>query len=255
MTPAGILFASEDGLYAANSAGVVKVSQDYFTRAQWQDLQPSTMHGAYQNGYYIFFYGGTRGVVVAMPEAAEARLSELDFYATATGSVKPYDELAVAYSVGSAHHVAWFDADTSFVTNFLWRSRLIISPETVNFSCARVTSDDFTSVDQTPDPPDNTGGTLGASMVGEYAVGGDWWTSWYANQLGQEYSLKLYVYAGGVLKHTATVVDDSIIMLPSGFMERKWELAIEGNVRVQSIQMATSVTELMTGPLMPGASV
>lgn len=255
MTPSGVLFASEDGLYAANSAGVTRVSQDYFTRAQWQDLQPSTIHGAYQNGYYIFFYGGERGIVVAMPESAEARLSELGLYATATASIKPDDELAIAYPAGSAQHIAWFDADPFYVTTFLWNSRLIITPELVNFSCARVTADVFENVEHTPDPPPVTGGALGSSMVGEYSLGGDWWTSWYADLLAQEFSLTLRVYSGGVLRHTAAVVDDSIIMLPSGFMDRKWEISIAGNVRVQSIQMATSVTELMTGPLMPGASV
>lgn len=255
MTPAGVIFASEDGLYAGNSAGVAKISQDYWTRAQWQDLNPSTMHAAYQNGYYIFFHSGGRGVVVAMPEAAESRISELDFYATATGAIKPSDELAIAYPSGSAQNVSWFDADTTFVTSFLWRSRLVIAPEPVNFSCARVTADEFPNADHTPDPPDNTGGALGSSMVGEYSLGGDWWTSWYAGLVSQQSSLTLRIYAGGDLKHTSSIVDDSVIMLPSGFLERKWEVSIEGNVRVQSIQMATSVTELMTGPLMPGASV
>jgi len=255
MTPAGVIFASQDGLYAANSAGVAKVSQDYWTRAQWQALNPSTIHGAYQNGYYIFFYNGTRGIVIAISESSDARVSELDFYATATASIKPFDELAIAYQVGSAQHISWFDSDENYVTSFLWRSRLVIAPEPVNFSCARVTADEFTNADHTPDPPDNTGGTLGSSMVGEYALGGDWWTSWYAALASQDFALTLRVYAGGELKHTVSVVDDAVLMLPSGFMERKWELSIEGNVRVQSIAMATSVTELMTGPLMPGASV
>lgn len=256
MTPAGVVFAGWDALYVANSSGVGKLTQEYWSRPQFQSLAPNTIHGAFQNGQYVFFYNDMGGYVLSIGEAAEARLSRLSFYATAVAATRPDDELTIAYPSGGDQIISWFDADINRLMSYCWRSRLIVAPEPVNFSCLRVTAQEFESSTPVPMPPNETSGALGYSMVGQYSVGGDWWTSWFASLVAQLGSLRVHIYAGGELKHSVDISsEDDILALPSGFLERKWQIEMEGNVTVMGVMMATSVTELMTAPVMPGASV
>lgn len=255
LTPTGVIFASEDGLYMANSGGVTKVTQDYFTKPQWEALYPSSIVGSFQNGYYVFFYNGEAGYVFSTLEDASSRLSRLDFSGTAVAALKPFDELAIAHDSGASQIVSWFDADETSAMYHCWMSRIVIAPHALNFSCLQVTMDEYTHVEAVPDPPDDVGGPLGVSMIGEFSIAGDWWTSYYAQREAQEPYLKVSVYADGNLTFSSEVLSDAIMVLPGGFRERKWQVGVEGNRRVQMIAMATGTTELMTGPLMPGSSV
>ena len=251
-TPSGSIFAGQDGLYLANSGGVSLLTQQFFTKPQWLALVPSTMHAGYQNGVYTFFYGGSAGYAF-IPSESEAALTEIGFYASAAAGVKPQDELALAYYSTDHVEIAFWDSDLSLVMSYFWKSRLVVTPDLVNFSCIRVTRDTTPTVSKSSLlPPTNLGGALGMSMVAQYSLGGDWTTSSITSQSD---TLQAHVFAGGIEVFSSEIQDDTILMLPSGFMDRKWQIALEGNVRVQNAIMGTGVTELMAGPLLPGASV
>jgi hypothetical protein len=48
-----LVYASPDGLMAVSEAGVSNLTQDIFTRAQWQTYSPSTMRGFYYEELYL----------------------------------------------------------------------------------------------------------------------------------------------------------------------------------------------------------
>lgn len=257
-TPSGSVFAGQDGLYLAGASGVTKLTQNQFTKPQWEALVPSTMHAGYQNGIYAFFYG-TAGGYAFLPSETDGNLSEIGFYATCCAGVKPQDELALVYTNGDHVEISFWDADPALVMSYSWTSRLIVATEPVNFSCIRINCDTPVSVSSsTQTPPTNQGGAVGSSAVGMYPFGGDWSTSYFAAyNAAQSFSLTVNVYAGSqlALQYSTSVTDDQIIMLPSGFLERKWQVNLTGNIRVQQLVMATSVPETAIGPLLPGASI
>lgn len=255
-SPAGVIFAGQDALYVANSSGVGKLADEYWSRPQFQALNPSTIHGSYQNGQYVFFNDYSGGWVFTIGETADSKLVRLGFYATASAATRPDDEFTLAYPDGAGGQaIATFDSDLNKLMSYCWRSRLVITGEPVNFSCLRVTTEDFEATTPVPSPPAETGGALGASMVGAYPVAGDWWTQWFAELAAQDDSLRVRVLADGDEKFSSSVAPDKVIPLPSGFKARKWQVELEGNVTVMGLMMATSAPELMYGPMMPGASV
>jgi hypothetical protein len=65
-----------------------------------------------------------------------------------------------------------------------------------------------------------------------------------AEVLADSYPLTLRVYANGVLKHTQSVANNNPFRLPSGFLAQSWQMEIEGTSAVQSVAIATAVTEL-----------
>lgn len=58
------------------------------------------------------------------------------------------------------------------------------------------------------------------------------------------YPLVMRVYANGVLRHTQSVTDERPFRLPSGFLERYWQIEIEGTSVVQRVRLAMGIQEL-----------
>lgn len=58
--PGGVMYASPDGLYLINEAGLgLLVTEKIFTKNQWKALSPENLFGVYYNEYYIGFFSGT----------------------------------------------------------------------------------------------------------------------------------------------------------------------------------------------------
>lgn len=91
----GVLYASPDGLCAADPSGVKVVSAPHFTREDWQKLNPSTMIAAsHENLYYLFYTGQGGGCLVF--DLAAGKLGRVDLTATAAFTDTLTDTLYVA---------------------------------------------------------------------------------------------------------------------------------------------------------------
>ena len=56
-----VFYASPDGLVGLATNGSKIVTQQLFDRAQWQSLQPETIHAYAHDGVYVAFFGNTGG--------------------------------------------------------------------------------------------------------------------------------------------------------------------------------------------------
>lgn len=66
----------------------------------------------------------------------------------------------------------------------------------------------------------------------------------FAQVEADAYPITCKVYAGGVLKHTQTVANRNPFRLPSGFVDKDWEVQLEGTGQVFQFSMAQSIAEL-----------
>ena len=66
----------------------------------------------------------------------------------------------------------------------------------------------------------------------------------FAQVEADAYPVTCKVYAGGVLKHTQTVANRNPFRLPSGFVDKDWEVQLEGTGQVFQFSMAQSIAEL-----------
>lgn len=60
----------------------------------------------------------------------------------------------------------------------------------------------------------------------------------------RSYPVTFRMYADGVLRHTQNVQNEQVFRLPGGYKADEYEVEVEGEVRVNGIDMATSVAEL-----------
>lgn len=84
-SPAGIAYATPDGLYIVAGGAGTLVTAGKYTRDEWQALSPSTMHGHVWNGHYLGFYSDgsdTEGCIM-IGLSGEYVVSQIDLYTEA----------------------------------------------------------------------------------------------------------------------------------------------------------------------------
>lgn len=124
LTNIGVVFASPDGLIAVSGNGrVVNLTEQVFTRRQWQELLPHTIRGIAHDDVYHFWYGIESSVPVA-PELPlgivtdYARVIIADssrYFAWPVITRLADDRLFLAYTDASGHHL---DNDGAAVGRF-----------------------------------------------------------------------------------------------------------------------------------------
>lgn len=117
----GVIYASPDGLVSIGSGGMAMVSDKYYTRKQWQALNPSSIRAFQHDGRYIALYtktDGVRGMLIFDPTGQGPFLTSSDLNAisaiTAAYSDARTDTLYLAqgtnivrYNAGSALAYTW----------------------------------------------------------------------------------------------------------------------------------------------------
>lgn len=91
----GVLYASPDGLCLADQNGVNVISSGWYTREDWQALNPSSMFAVEnERVYYLFYYNGTKGCLTF--DLAARKLGRIDLSATAAFCDRLNDRLFIA---------------------------------------------------------------------------------------------------------------------------------------------------------------
>lgn len=77
----GVLYASPDGICFASNGGVQNVTENLFSREDWQKLDPRSIVAAFFEGVYYFWYQGNAGGCYALDTNAK-KLGRVDMAAT-----------------------------------------------------------------------------------------------------------------------------------------------------------------------------
>lgn len=135
-----IMYASPDGMIAANEAGAVLVTESLITQKEWRAFNPESILGAYYENRYIGFYntGSVTGGFIIDFSTGSPRLTKIDTYATAAFNDLTRDALFL--QVGN-DIVKFNEGATSL--NYTWESKDYVLPRPDNFSCARVDAESY----------------------------------------------------------------------------------------------------------------
>lgn len=79
-----VMFASPDGMVAANEAGAVLITEKLISQEEWKLFKPESILGAYHENKYIGFYntGSVSGGFIIDFTSGSPRFSKIDTYAT-----------------------------------------------------------------------------------------------------------------------------------------------------------------------------
>lgn len=138
-TNGAVLYASPDGLVMLSSNGSKVVTEQYFTRAQWQaTFKPDSIHAYQHDLKYIGFYdnGTTQGSFVY--DLSSGALITTSIYATAGYNDLQVDKLFVAFADGTVK--PWFEGAAR---SFVWRSKKFTFPKPISMACAQLEAEAY----------------------------------------------------------------------------------------------------------------
>lgn len=136
-----VFYPSPDGLVIVSDAGGRLVTEKFFKKEDWQDLNPSTMIAAvydnklfacFQSQTVIFDFDEGLSAVVKTSELAQGMYSDL-----------LDDEL---YLIQSSNITKWNDSNEDFL-QMTWKSKIFTFDFPVAWSCARVIADNYPAED------------------------------------------------------------------------------------------------------------
>lgn len=135
-TERGVIYASADGLCAADASGVRLITGPHWSKEDWQALVPSSIFGAYSEGCYIFWHdtGVTQGCYSLNLETS--KLVSLTVQASAVFMDTATDTLYITQ--GTAIKALFAGAGPR---NALWRSKKFVMPQYTGFAWLQVESD------------------------------------------------------------------------------------------------------------------
>ena len=139
----GVVYASPDGLAYIGPDGMNILTADFFTRKEWQTLNPASIIGEqHDNRYYAFFDDGVnKGGFILDPKSNGSPFIFTDQYFTGLYNDLRNDAL---YGVRQGT-ISKLEGSTS-VLSYTWRSKQFLLPKPLNFKCAQVIAGDYTSI-------------------------------------------------------------------------------------------------------------
>jgi hypothetical protein len=134
-----VMYASPDGLVLLTPSGSKIVTENYFTRAQWQAyFVPTSIHAYMQDLKYIGFYdnGTTSGGFIY--DLTSGQLILHDIYATCGYTDLQRDQLYVGFSDRALKK--WLGGSAK---SYTWRSKKFTLPQVGGFSCAALEAESY----------------------------------------------------------------------------------------------------------------
>ena len=133
------LYASPDGLVSLSGNDATLVTDEYFSKDEWQQYSPDTIRAFRHEEKYYAFYGATaNGTGFCFdPRGGKNAFVELTGFEISRGYSDPETgEAYVIYDEGGARKIGSFE--TGAELEYTWKSKEFVSPNYQMFSVARV---------------------------------------------------------------------------------------------------------------------
>ena len=128
-----VMYASPDGLVAVGRGIAKVITEDFFTRNEWQGYQPETIHGYFWDGRYVGYYGNGAGGFIFDPGEGSASFMPLsDYFQSGYADIET-DTLYVL----SGQNIAAWDAGTAALQQ-RWKTGVMVAGKPTNPGAARV---------------------------------------------------------------------------------------------------------------------
>lgn len=139
----GVLYASEDGLVSIGS-GISVLTQNIYSRDQWQALNPDSMKCFIYNGRVIVFYttsGGSRGTLLMDVSGQGALLTTTNINALTAVHSGFYDPKTDILYLALGTNIVRFDSGSNLT--MLWRSKDFRLPFPESLTTAQVRAEAY----------------------------------------------------------------------------------------------------------------
>ena len=221
----GVMYSTHDGLAIySTTTGPQLVTRLLYNSDTWNEaLDPTTLIGtSYKDSYLAWHSAG--GLVFERDEQVGGFFVDLDNAVVPTSTW--YDPLtnALYFTYGTTGDVYQWDDLTQPSQTYEWKSKVIQTENPINIGVARVLAD-YSQFSTTWD----------AAATAWDATASTW-------DVNDEVTFKLWV--DKTLVQTVQLNSSNMFRLPSGYLSDTFEVGVSGSVRIRSIRLAETPTDL-----------
>ncbi len=135
----GVMYASPDGMVSIGSGGASVITQNIYSRDQWQALNPSSMQSYVYNGRVIVFYSG--GVLLLDVSGQGALLTTSNINSVTGVTAGYYEPKSDILYLAQGANIVRFDSGGALMSN--WKSKVFRLGYHENLSVAQVRADAY----------------------------------------------------------------------------------------------------------------
>ena len=230
-----VMYASNLGLVSVSLQGAEWITRQLFTPDQWRTLNPSSIRGTSWEGRYLAFFNGSGDYIPSgaqafsiVPGSVEDGVSFYTQYGI-TPLRDPYDS-AVYFLDQTGALLSWNTGSTTKTA--LWRSKLLQTPNFVNFSFLQIH----------PEAYPITARLL--SEEGDTAVFEATFSSYDHVSQQSSYTIKQFDDYGNQTGYWAGTCLNDTIRLPAGRRSRYHTVEISTSVLCRALLLAQSSEEI-----------
>ena len=252
----GVIYASTNGLVLINSTAPTYFTEGVFTKREWKDFNPEYLKGGcYLDNYVGVSYanGISTGFIINLsnPALGISRFSRnLRFVYS-----DPSDNLLYFIIVDSGKRkLVSFDNATTYSDQahnpFTWRSKIFTSNQgIINLATCRIRAD-YNIILSSGDDVDieeyiDENRPINSTPLNAYVLNSPINSSFILERIDDESSVTFTYYVNGENKFSKKLYSSAPFRLPSGFVGDEVEVEISARIPVHSIELASSMGELM----------
>lgn len=203
----GCLYAGADGIVTIGAGGMKVVTENLFSREQWQSLNPSSMRAFFHDGRYHVMYtdvNNVRGMLIfdVTGQGAVLTTSNINVQSAITAGYSDA-RTDTLYLAQGGNIVRYNSGTTSLIAKWMSGIYRLIRPVSFSFGMVRAE---------------------------RYPAG-----------FG---AIKFRIYADSRTPITIAVNGPGAFRLPAGFTAQQWQFEVESDVEISMFAVATSAAEL-----------
>lgn len=253
----GVLYASNLGIVYVGQSGTQIWTEQYYSRIEWEPLNPASMFSAVADGKVFFAYtpvGSATNLLVFDPQ--EASLTGCSVSPTALYTDPRNGKMYLSFLDGVYE---WNSSSQTQMLSYEWKSKEYELPNPVNFGYCRidiagvVSAAEIAAAQAAYDAALATNqsaiatahgkfGALNTPLLGTSTLDGPEFT---LPVVPTATTLTFEMYVSGELVFTTTLADTTTFALPAGFKYDNIAIRLVGNTgRVRSVKVAETAYEL-----------
>jgi hypothetical protein len=223
----GVYYASQNGLVMLNYYGMQSQTLQTMTKNIWLDeYKARDIIACRHRAQYLAINGTGVGFLI---DYAEPRLGFMKLNTFSEATCIWNDELSGdAYIMAGKKVYRWDSPDTEPLV-YRWRSKMFYAPGPVSLGACQIVINPSVLVPPVvADPPPLDDGDLSLALpAGINAV------------------FRLYAGSGNTLVHTRNLTKTNMIFrIPGGFKAFHWQFEVVSRVKIQSVELASTMREL-----------
>lgn len=254
----GVVFPTTDGLFYIGHGGGKLITEEYYTRAEWQELSPQLIFSTYHDNRYIFHSGAERGFFMFLPKEKELIVIPGDY--TSFYIDPQTDTFYNCINDMGTNKVYSFNTAGSRKA-FSWKSKVFYLNGDQTMTAARVIGDfevaltgeelalleaEIAAAIAANDAliaAGTLGGELNGGEINAYTLNGDALVDVPASPNQPEYLVRMYT--DGALLYELVVSDDNPFRLPRGYRAKSFEVELSGLYPLHGIVIGNSIADVL----------